>query len=117
MKMTSLKLPRKTKKEMSKEMAVPSTEDMPEYPWGLQLRFDKDIISKLPYLEGVGAGQECTFMAKGYVKEVSVDASGKTKKRQSVEIQVTDIGFGDGKKRLQDLDMKEYAKERGKSYA
>lgn len=115
MKMTNLKLPKKAKEEL-KKTAMPEAADIPEYPYGLQLRFDKDLIARLPYLKGVDGGQECSFTCKGFISNLSVnksaDEAGKSKERQSVEIQVTDIGFGDGKKKPEEMDAKEYAQYR-----
>lgn len=120
MNMTDMKIPKKTKKEMEESMR-PSVgyEDQDRYPYGLCLNFGKEEVEKIKSLQGLNAGDQVKVEGMGYVKEVSIsesgDGKGKEKTRHRVEIQITSVGV-EGKKRPQDMDMKEYAKSRGKEY-
>jgi len=120
MNLVDLKIPKKTKKEMEAEMKpIAAYEDQDRYPYGLCLSFGKDEVEKVEALKKLNAGDQVMIQGVGYVKEVSISESGtgegKEKTRHRVEIQITSVGV-EGKKRPQDMDMKEYAKSRGKSY-
>ena len=85
------------------------------YPYGTVLSFEKEEIAKIPALQGVEAGATVTIYAMGQVKEVRiVDSDNDSKKRERVEIQVTDIGIV-AKKRRDDMTPKEYREDREKS--
>ena len=85
------------------------------YPYGTTLSFEKEEIAKIPALQGVEAGATVTIYAMGQIKEVRVvDSDNDSKKRERVEIQVTDIGIV-AKKRRDDMTPKEYREDREKS--
>jgi len=99
MKLISMKLPKKSEKELKAEMVggMPSTKDQPKYPYGLELSFNKDIIEKIAALKDIDADAEVEITARGFVKRV--EASDVSKKeggdssRRSVDVQITDIGI------------------------
>ena len=88
MDLTSLLLPKKSKKEVNKEATI----EQPKYPYGFQLRFDSEQIDKLPQLEKVKIGEKVNVQAIGEVMEVRKVDRQNDKKQFSVEIQLQQIG-------------------------
>lgn len=90
MKLTSMKLPKKSKKELAGE--VPS--DQPDYPYGLQLSFDEGEIEKLG-LQKIKGGAMVDIQAVAKVTEVVITDRGTDKSRQRMNIQIQKIGVAD----------------------
>jgi hypothetical protein len=88
MNLVDLRLPKKSKKELTKGMEV----DQPKYPYGFQLRFDSEQIKKLPQLEKVKIGEKVTIQGIGEVMEVRKVDRQKEDNQFSVEIQLKQIG-------------------------
>lgn len=112
MTMTSLLIPKKTKKDRDKtaEVAGPyGNED--RYPYGSTLGFEKDQIGKIDVLKTVAPEQEVVITARGFINNVRVNDK---EERSNVDIQITDIEILP-RKELKDMNMKEYAKARGKN--
>jgi len=94
MAMVNLKRPKRTKKELKEEaMQVETEQD--RYPWGTRLDFHEDEIDKIGTLQGMEGGEEIVIRAKGKVIQVSTIMREGSKKREHVEIQITDIGIED----------------------
>jgi len=94
MKLVDLKLPKKTRKQLEKEMAAEAPEPMDEqYPWGVQLRFDKREIEKIEGLQNINAGTAVNIQAIGKVTEVRTTDAEKGRKRHNVEIQIQKIAI------------------------
>lgn len=97
-KLVSMKLPEKTKKQLKEEQAVPGldSEGREQYPYGLRLTLnEKEQIEKLG-LQKLEAGAMVDIRAVGKVVEVSVTNTDKKKKDyQRVEIQIQKIGIAD----------------------
>ena len=91
MKLISMKLPKKTKAELKTEMA-PSL-DREEYPWGLQLDFNKEQIEKLASLQGVQVGTMMNIDALGKVTRVEITDREKDRTRHTVQIQIQKIAL------------------------
>lgn len=88
MNLVDLRLPKKSKKELTKEVEI----DQPKYPYGFQLRFDSEQVKKLPQLEKVKIGEKVTVNAIGEVIEVRKVDRQKEDNQFSVEIQLKQIG-------------------------
>jgi hypothetical protein len=67
--------------------------DRPEYPWGLCVRLDDELLKKLGITDLPAVGAELMLEAK--VKVVST-ASNEYEggARRNVELQITDMGIG-----------------------
>ncbi len=115
MAMINLKLPKRTKKELESDnlpMAVGEEQD--RYPYGTTLTFEKESIGKSDFLKSANADVPVKITATGFVREVRVTENSNTNRdRHHVEIQITDIEIT-GEKRMEDMNMKEFAKARGK---
>ena len=48
MKLTDIKLPKKTKAELKTDCQPIGYEDREQWPYGLQIRFEKEQIAKMP---------------------------------------------------------------------
>lgn len=68
----------------------------PVYPYGLCVRLDDDAMAALKMGELPAAGDELVLLAKVTVSSVSenqYDEGGKTRTRQSMELQITDMAL------------------------
>lgn len=92
MKLIDIKLPKKTKKELKEEAVVPSL-DRDEYPWGMQLDFEKEQIKKLSSLQGIQIATTVNIQAVGKVTRVEVTDRERGRARHNVQIQVQKIAI------------------------
>lgn len=114
MKLVDMKRPKKTKKEMEKEMTVGYMEDE-KYPYGLCLRFDKNEVAKIPALKTINADTPVMLEARGFVKNVSVvDDATEGRSRHNVEIQIQKIGISSNKdpNKMNNKEYREYRKNK-----
>jgi len=87
-KLTNMKL----SKGEQKELAKPSFDDAPRYPWGLQLHLGDEDIGKLGLGEKLpGVGERMTLVADVKVTSVGENEREGDDKNQSVELQITDM--------------------------
>lgn len=96
MKMVSMKL---DKKDVKKEMAEHSISDMPEYPYGLNIRLDDESIKKLGISELPEVGSDMVVLAKVKVEEVSSRDSLNGNENTSISLQITDMSLEKNKER------------------
>lgn len=93
MNLTSMKLKRSSKKKLRETMAVHS--DPPEYPWGLELNFEKEAIKKLGIkTDDVSAGDTVYFTAKANVSSLNQSDRVGEPNSESMGLQITHIGWG-----------------------
>ena len=99
MTMKSMKRPKKTKKELKAENTVSDIGvDSPEYPWGLELNLEDDALGSLDVTaKNFQIGNEITIQAKARVDRISSNKSRTGRNRDSVGLQITDMGL-DGSK-------------------
>ena len=95
MELVDLKVPKKTEKEM-KSMAMPSSMERDQYPYGTRIDLGEDQLAKMGELfDYAEVGEEVTITAKAKVSSKrandSVGSDGKKKKNRSLEIQITKI--------------------------
>ena len=92
-KMKSMKL---SPAEKEKSMPVATGKmDGPQYPWGLRITLDNDVLEKL----GISlprVGEKIRIDAIAEVKSVHASESEDKKKYASCELQITDIALDDG---------------------
>jgi len=91
MKLVDLKLP-KQKRDEKAEGIEPSRED---YPYGLQLSFQKEQVEKIKSLQDVKTGAMVSIVATGKVTEIRITDRADDKTRHTVEIQIQEIGIAD----------------------
>lgn len=91
MKMVSMKLSAADKKS---EMDGPVVGEAPDYPYGLELRFDGDQLKKLG-LDQPAVGDEFEITAKAVVTMYRETAtSGNAKPDCEANVQITDLAMG-----------------------
>lgn len=76
----------------AKDTECPCKPEMPEYPWGLQLDLNNDVLQKL----GISLPQVGTTLllhARAEVKRVSASDEMGGEKRMSVTLQITDMAL------------------------
>jgi len=96
MKMVSMMLPKKSKKEHM-NMTTPASMEQESYPYGLRISLSEEQVAKLEHVMSYKPDEEVEIMAKAKVISVrSNDLSGG-KKDRSVELQITSLSCdGDG---------------------
>jgi len=111
-----VKLKQKTKEEMKKEgMVMPSTADQEQWPYGLQLDFQKEQVDKMPSLKSLNVGDKVLIQAEASVIEVRMSERQRGEDRHNVELQIEKVAVDPlVKKKLEELSPKEYRKEREK---
>lgn len=90
-KMVSLKRPKKTKKQLKEEIAIPCCGEDDKYPYGTRINLHDEEVKKLG-IEGLQAGQTVTITAKANVEEV-MKRDGRNGKEGRVELQITDMAI------------------------
>ena len=91
MKMVDVKLPKKTKEELKKEMS-PIQVERDRWPYGLQLRFESEQVDKLPLLKKLKIGQKVIVEGIGEVTSIRMNEEKEGKEKYSVEIQLQEVG-------------------------
>ena len=82
-----------SKKEAKGEVGTVESE-YPEYPYGLSLHLDDEILSKFGVKELPAVGTTFTIAAKANVTDANEHSSqGDKKKRRSITLQITDMGL------------------------
>lgn len=81
----------KLSKSEAKAEVMPKS-DLPEYPWGLCLRLEKDQLAKLGVKNLPAIGEAVQIEAKAVIKSMSASA-GQSGEYASVELQITDLAI------------------------
>lgn len=89
MPLVDMKLPKQPKEKPLTNQSVSLGQD--QYPYGLQLRFDREQISKLSALKDLDVGDEVFIEAKGTVTMVRMSERQDEKPDQSIEIQLKKV--------------------------
>jgi len=92
-----------TRKEQQEKYAVGSepSPDAPVYPYGLRVNLDDDVMEKLKLKTLPEVGSSIMLIARVDVISVSSNESSEGGKRESVDLQITDLCLetdGDGGK-------------------
>lgn len=92
--MVSLKRTAKEVKE--RNLPTPDMSEGDKYPWGLQIRLDKDTLKKLGMDASKWPSQKTgEFKAKFFVSESTFHPSLKGDPDQRLELQITDMEIGE----------------------
>lgn len=91
MKMSDMKLPKKTKKNTLSEAPVGMSEQE-QYPYGLKIRLESEEIVKMPHLKGYKTGDEVYVSGIGKVVSTSMRETMGEKENRSMEIQLEKFG-------------------------
>lgn len=92
MKLTDMKLPKKTKEELKSECAPSSVGDQDCWPYGLQLQFEKDQVDKMPVLTALKVGDRVMVQGEARVTSIRTSERQDGKDNHSVELQIEKIG-------------------------
>ncbi len=84
--MKSMKMDAKAREKYVETVAA----DRPEYPYGLSLSLDNDVLEKLGLSELPAAGKTVMLMAKATITSVSSHES-EHGKDQSLSLQITEL--------------------------
>lgn len=98
MKLVSMRLPKKTKKEMEKQgCCSPMGMGEDKYPWGLSINLNNESLKMLGMdpPKDLSIGDTMTIMAKVVVTSVSMRQVQSGDDDNSVGLQITDISLGD----------------------
>jgi hypothetical protein len=112
--LVDMKLPKRSKEEMKKDCMPCSTEDQDRWPYGLQLRFEKDQVAKLPILTKFKIGEKVMVMAEATVTSIRMSERQGGQEDHSVELQIEKISLEPKvKKAPEKMSLKEYKEFRG----
>ena len=112
--MTDMKLPKKSKKEISKDCQVTSPAMEQEmWPYGLQIRFEKEQVDKIPSLSEYKVGDKVMIQAEACITSIRVSERQGGDNSFTVEMQIEKIGC-EADKPLNKMSMKEYRAAREK---
>ena len=96
MKLTSMKVDMKARQEKYAEASV--SMDAPAYPYGLEVRLDKEALEKLGLADALPkAGSSMKLQALVDVTNVSESDSANGGKNCSLTLQITDLGLSAAK--------------------
>ncbi len=110
MNMTDMKMPKKSKKEMEK-MSMPTmeAEDQDRWPYGLQIRFEKEQVEKMPSLESYKVGDKIMIQAEACVTSIRISERQSGDEDHTVEMQIEKIACEPFKKKpMEHMTPKEY---------
>jgi len=94
MKLTSMKLPKRSTKDAGDSMPVEVGYDEKYPSYGLVIRLETESLSKLGLkASNFKVGQEVTIMAKAEVEETSERERQNGKNHQNVSFQITSLGI------------------------
>jgi hypothetical protein len=110
MKLTNMMLPKKKNKSETAEVAPMDYDSKPRYPYGLEIRLEKEALDKLGInVDNMSIGSKCNIEAKAKVVNLSKNAS-EGRDSASASLQITDLAVhkvGSAKK-LKDMLKKTY---------
>jgi len=111
MELVDMKLPKKTKEEL-KANVLPVSEQN-RWPYGLQLRFEKDQITRIPSLIDYKIGERVLVQAEAIVTYIRVSEQQSEESERSITLQIEKIACEPAvKKSIKDMSSKEYRKAR-----
>lgn len=91
MALKSMKVTKEDKKKREETMCAPCI-DSDDYPYGLRIHLDSEMLSKLGIKKLPKAGASFTLSASGTVKSTEVnDRNGKETKSMSLQIEKLDV--------------------------
>lgn len=93
MELKSMKIEKKPEEQSAAEIMYPKAADMPEYPYGLELRLGNEELEKLGLFTLPEVGKELTLQAKVKVTSVSSNEHLDGKPYKGVCLQITDMGL------------------------
>lgn len=108
MDMTSMKLSNEEKKAMNGECCVTSSpvSDGPNYPWGLEIRLEKEAMDKLGLKAAdYNVGDYVIVTARCCVKELRQSNRQGGKPSQTMELQIEEMSMTDDTESQKDEDL------------
>jgi hypothetical protein len=84
----------KMSKAEAKEQTEPTSSDLPQYPWGLNLHLDDDELEKLG-VKDLKVGSDVVITAKCSVTSSSSHKSMLGDSSSSVDLQITEMEIGE----------------------
>jgi len=113
MKLVSMKLPKKSKKEMKDECSPVGYGDNDQWPYGLQIRFETEQLKTLPEILKKKVGDKCIIYAEATVTATRESERQSGKKEQNVELQIEKIQLKSKmNKAVKDMNPGEYREYR-----
>jgi len=112
MELVSVEIPKKSKEEIVK-CCEPCSPEANKWPYGLQLRFEKEQVEQLPLLKNYKVGERVIVTSEAVVTSIRQNEN-KDNVSYSVEMQIEKIACEPiVKKTLSEMSPKEYRQARG----
>ena len=113
MKLVDMKLPKRSKKELENMEAPMGMNEQDRWPYGLQIRFEKEEIKKLPSIVDKQVGDKCVIYAEATITSVRQSERRDGSKDHTIEMQIEKIDVKPKiTKALKDMNPKEYKEYR-----
>ena len=113
MKLTDVKLLKKTKAELKTECQPIGYGDEDRWPYGLRISFEKEQIAKMPGVAKLKVGDIVSVAGTGKVISVRMSERRGGKDDHNVEIQIEKVAVSSrSQKKLGDMGMAEYSRAR-----
>lgn len=108
-----MKIKQKSKKELKKMEQPVAYGEGGKWPYGLEIRFEKEQIEKLPILKKFDVGDKVYVYAEATVKAVRISETSNGNKNHSVELQLEKVMVEPKqKKKIKDMTPSEYKEMR-----
>jgi len=109
MKLIDMKMPKKSASELEAECKSCSIGDQDCWPYGLQLRFEKDQVDKIPELKGFKVGDRVIVTGEASVTGIRMSERQNGKEDHSVELQIEKVAVAPASnKKPEEMNLKEY---------
>lgn len=113
MKLVDVKLPKKTKTELKTDCTPVGYGEQDRWPYGLQIRFEKEQIAKMPKVAALKVGDILSISGIGKVISVRMSERRGGDDAHSVEVQLEKVAVSShSNKKLGEMNMVEYNRAR-----
>ena len=110
MNLVNMKLPKKSEKELKTSCEPCGIGGQDRWPYGLQISFDKEQVSKLKTLGTLKVGDKVNVEATGTVTSIRISERQDSGKDHRVEIQLEEVGVEADAKQKQKKEVEELIK-------
>lgn len=116
MDLIDMKLPKKTKEELKNDCCPVSADNQDRWPYGLQVRFEKEQVDKMPSLVSLKVGDRVIIQGEATVTSIRMSERQNGKEDHSVELQIEKVSVApEKKKKPEEMSMREYRAHRMES--
>ena len=110
-----MKLPKRTKEELKNECMPMAAEEQDRWPYGLEIRLEKDQLDKMPEVKNYKVGDKVIVYAEASITGTRISERQKGKDNHTMELQLEKIAVTPAKKKkMEAMTPREYRNARSK---